>query len=160
MSLPEWAKWMARDNDGTLWVYSKKPEKYEDRDEWYLPAGVGKFDYIDDLSELNFPHIKWLDEEPTEVINMMTNHTQKGVEFDPIEPEHYNKGEIDLFEAAYRTRPFTEVRAILEFTAERYFKRDKQNRIEDIDKGIYVMRRLRAYEVLESEKAKLPQDAD
>lgn len=74
----------------------------------------------------------------------------------PIEPEHYNKGEIDLFEAAYRTRPFSEVRAIMEFTAERYFKRDKQNRIEDIDKGIYVMRRLREYEALELEKNSPP----
>ena len=70
----------------------------------------------------------------------------------PIEPEHYNKGEIDLFEAAYRTRPFSEVRAIMEFTAERYFKRDKQNRIEDIDKAIYTLQRLRVYEGLELEK--------
>lgn len=70
----------------------------------------------------------------------------------PIKPSHYRKGDIDLFESAYRTRPFSEVRAIMEFTAERYFKRDKQNRIEDIDKGIYVMQRLRAYEGLELEK--------
>ncbi len=69
-----------------------------------------------------------------------------------IEPEHYNKGEIDLFEAAYRTRPFNEVRAIMEFIAERYFKRDKNNRLEDIDKGIYVMQRLREYEEKEAVK--------
>ena len=71
----------------------------------------------------------------------------------PIKPEHYNKGETDLFEAAYRTRPFSEVRAIMEFTAERYFKRYKQNRLEDIDKGIYVMQRLREYEVLHAKEA-------
>lgn len=70
----------------------------------------------------------------------------------PIKPDHYRKGEIDLFEAAYRTRPFPEVRAIMEFTAERYFKRDKNNRLEDIDKGNYVMQRLREYEVLERNK--------
>ena len=70
----------------------------------------------------------------------------------PIKPDHYRKGEIDLFEAAYRTRPFNEVRAIMEFTAERYFKRDKNNRLEDIDKGIYVMQRLREYEEKEAER--------
>lgn len=75
----------------------------------------------------------------------------------PIKPEHYNKGEIDLFEAAYRTRPFNEVRAIMEFTAERYFKRDKNNRLEDIDKGIYVMQRLREYEALELNKEQADQ---
>ena len=64
----------------------------------------------------------------------------------PIEPEHYNKGEIDLYESAYRTRPFNETRAILEFVAERYMKRDKINRLEDLDKAIYTLQRLREYE--------------
>ena len=68
---------------------------------------------------------------------------------DPIEPEHYNKGEIDLFESAYRTRPFSEFRAIMEFIAERYLKRDKDNRIQDLDKAIYTLERLKEYEKLE-----------
>lgn len=70
---------------------------------------------------------------------------------DPIEPEHYNKGEIDLFEAAYRTRPFNEFRAIMEFIAERYMKRDKEDRIIDLDKAIYTLERLKEYEELEEE---------
>lgn len=145
MSLPEWAKWMARDNDGTLWMHSKKPEKLEERDEWYLPAGVGVFDFAGDLSRLKFPHVKWSDEEPTEIIN--TTLKEKGAEFNPIEPEHYNKGEIDLYESWYLTRPFSEFRAILESIAERYMKRDKNNRLEDIDKCIYTLQRLKEYEV-------------
>ena len=64
----------------------------------------------------------------------------------PIQPEHYRKGEVDLFEAAYRTRPFSEARAIMEFMAERCFERDKNNRLEDLDKAIYTLQRLREYE--------------
>lgn len=68
---------------------------------------------------------------------------------DPIEPSHYRKGEIDLYEAAYQTRPFNEFRAIMEFVAERYIKRDKDNRVEDINKAIYTLERLKEYEEME-----------
>ena len=64
----------------------------------------------------------------------------------PIEPKHYRKGEIDLYESWYRTRPFTEFRAIMESVAERYMKRDKLNRLEDLDKAIYTLQRLKEYE--------------
>ena len=73
-------------------------------------------------------------------------------ENDPIKPAHYNKGEIDLFESAYRTRPFNEFRAIMEFIAERYMKRDKHDRVEDINKSIETLTRLKEYEELESQK--------
>ena len=73
-------------------------------------------------------------------------------ERDAIQPPHYNKGEIDLFESAYRTRPFNEFRAIMEFIAERYMKRDKENRIEDLGKAIYTLERLKEYEELEEEE--------
>lgn len=63
-----------------------------------------------------------------------------------IEPKHYRKGEIDLYESWYRTRPFVEFRAIMESVAERYMKRDKFNRLEDLDKAIYTLQRLREYE--------------
>lgn len=72
----------------------------------------------------------------------------------PIKPEHYRKGEIDLYESWYRTRPFTEFRAIMESVAERYMKRDKINRLEDLDKAIYTLQRLKEYEALELEKAR------
>ena len=73
-------------------------------------------------------------------------HDRKLEEFDPIQPSHYRKGEIDLYESWYRTRPFTEFRAIMEAIAERYMKRDKNNRLEDLDKAIYTLQRLREYE--------------
>ena len=87
-----------------------------------------------------------------QLIERMSKRLQAG---DPIEPDHYNKGEIDLYESEYRPRPFNETRAILEFVAERYMKRDKINRLEDIDKAIYTLKRLRGYEVLELEKKNL-----
>ena len=71
---------------------------------------------------------------------------------DNIKPEHYRKGEIDLFESWYRTRPFNEVRAIMESVAERYMKRDKEDRILDIDKAVETLTRLKEYEEKEREK--------
>lgn len=70
---------------------------------------------------------------------------------DPIEPSHYRKGEIDLYESWYQTRPFNEFRAIMESIAERYMKRNKQNRLEDLDKCIYTLTRLKEYEQKERE---------
>lgn len=67
-------------------------------------------------------------------------------------PKHYKKGDIDLYESWYLTRPFDEFRAIMESIAERYMKRDKFNRIEDLDKAIYTITRLKEYELREMEK--------
>ena len=71
---------------------------------------------------------------------------------DNIKPEHYRKGEIDLFESWYRTRPFNEFRAIMESVAERYMKRDKEDRILDLNKAMETLERLKEYEERESEK--------
>ena len=72
---------------------------------------------------------------------------------DPIKPSHYRKGEIDLFESWYRTYPFNEFRAGMQMIAERYMKRDKHDRVEDIGKAMETLRRLKEYEEMEkSEK--------
>lgn len=75
-----------------------------------------------------------------------TGHLNGTPVMENIEPTHYRKGEIDLFESWYLTRPFNEFRAIMESIAERYLKRDKENRIEDLDKAIYTLDRLKGYE--------------
>ena len=71
---------------------------------------------------------------------------------DPIQPAHYRKGEIDLYESWYRTYPFNEFRAGMQMIAERYIKRDKDNRVEDINKAVYTLERLKEYEEMESEE--------
>ena len=71
---------------------------------------------------------------------------------DPIKPSHYRKGEIDLYESWYRTYPFNEFRAGMQMIAERYMKRDKNDRVEDINKAMETLRRLKEYEEKEREK--------
>ena len=73
-------------------------------------------------------------------------------ENDPIKPAHYKTGEIDLFESWYRTYPFNEFRAGMQMIAERYMKRDKHDRVEDINKSIETLTRLKEYGELESQK--------
>ena len=82
----------------------------------------------------------------SELEKIVAEKNKVDIPVDNIKPTHYRKGEIDLYEAAYRTRPFNEYRAIMEFIAERYIKRDKEDRVEDLEKGIYTLERLKEKE--------------
>ena len=54
--------WVARDEDGKLFLYLRKPEKKFGL--WVMPdLGI---DYIK-LSSKLFPEVQWSDEEPTRV---------------------------------------------------------------------------------------------
>lgn len=62
---------------------------------------------------------------------------------DPIKPAHYRTGEIDKYEAWYRQLPFNEYKSVMGAIAERYLWRDKENTLEDLDKAIYTIKRLK-----------------
>ena len=66
---------------------------------------------------------------------------------DNIKPEHYRKGEIDLYEAFSQIFPHNEYRAGMQMIAMRYMFRDKIDRVEDISKAIYSLERLREKEI-------------
>lgn len=69
-----------------------------------------------------------------------------------IKPKHYNEGGIDLIESWYLRYPFNEFKTGMVMYADRYFNRNKENRIQDMEKGLYVMKRLKEYEIRELEK--------
>lgn len=71
---------------------------------------------------------------------------------DPIKPTHYRQGTMDLFDAWHATLPFDQYKAVMVCIAERYMKRDKDNPIQDLDKAIYTLERLK--ERLEEDEAK------
>ena len=62
---------------------------------------------------------------------------------DPIKPDHYRQGNMDLFDAWHATLPFDHYKTVMVCIAERYMKRDKDNPIQDLDKAIYTLQRLR-----------------
>ena len=66
---------------------------------------------------------------------------------DNIKPEHYRKGEIDLYEAFSQIFPHNEYRAGMQMIAMRYMFRDKVDRVEDLNKSIYTLERLREKEI-------------
>lgn len=79
---------------------------------------------------------------------------------DNIKPEHYRTGEIDLYEAWYQTYPFDQYRAIMQAVAERYMRRDKNDRVEDLGKSIYTLERLKEKEIEHAKKnTKTPEEA-
>ena len=65
--IPEWVNWLARDNNGALYGYRKKP--VEGLDMWGVTGDSNDFEEVvvsfitDDLEY--YPQVKWNDEEPT-----------------------------------------------------------------------------------------------
>ena len=71
---------------------------------------------------------------------------------DNIKPEHYRKGEIDLYEAFSQIFPHNEYRAGMQMIAMRYMFRDKVDRVEDLNKAIYTLERLKEKETEHAKK--------
>lgn len=53
--------WVARDENGMLYLYIAKPKKYKSK--WYADSGS----YYTRICRELFPEVKWEDEEPTEL---------------------------------------------------------------------------------------------
>ena len=66
---------------------------------------------------------------------------------DNIRPDHYRKGEIDLYEAFSQIFPHNEYRAGMQMIAMRYMFRDKNDRVEDLKKAIYSLERLKEKDI-------------
>lgn len=71
---------------------------------------------------------------------------------DNIKPEHYRKGDIDLYEAFSQIFPHNEYRAGMQMIAMRYMFRDKNDRVEDLGKSIYTLERLKEKEIEHAKK--------
>ena len=71
---------------------------------------------------------------------------------DNIKPEHYRTGDIDLYEAFSQIFPHNEYRAGMQMIAMRYMFRDKNDRVEDLNKSIYTLERLKEKEIEHREK--------
>ena len=66
---------------------------------------------------------------------LMKYGRREGDNLDVIKPKHYYRGLDDLIEGWYRTQPWNEWRTSMVNLAERYFRRDKNDPVEDIEKG-------------------------
>ena len=71
---------------------------------------------------------------------------------DNIRPDHYRKGNVDLYEAFSQIFPHNEYRAGMQMIAMRYMFRDKIDRVEDIGKSIYTLERLKEKEIEHAKK--------
>ena len=79
---------------------------------------------------------------------------------DNIKPEHYRKGEIDLYEAFSQIFPHNEYRAGMQMIAMRYMFRDKIDRVEDLNKAMETLERLKEKEIEHAKKnTKTPKEA-
>ena len=135
---------------GDFWVL-KEMEEFLGKE-----ARIISTDNLDEQYMLDIDNERWgwTDEMLEPITDPLADKIEErnNKQNDPIKPKHYRKGEIDLYESWYRTYPFNEFRAGMQMIAERYMKRDKDNRIQDLEKAIYTLSRLKEYEELEEEK--------
>ena len=75
---------------------------------------------------------------------------------DNIKPGHYRKGEIDLYEAFSQIFPHNEYRAGMQMIAMRYMFRDKIDRVEDLNKAMETLGRLKQKEIEHAKKNTKP----
>ena len=115
----------------------------EDEEEWAFTDEM--------LEPIEDPLVKKIEERNSKPVKMILGENLLN-DNDPIKPSHYRKGEIDLFESWYRTYPFNEFKAGMQMIAERYMKRDKHDRVEDIKKSVETLTRLKEYEKMEKSK--------
>lgn len=66
--------WLARDKDGSLWLYPSVP--YREDDIWGCEWSSSKID------SHKFPSVKWEDDEPTEAYITLANEPQENKEID------------------------------------------------------------------------------
>ena len=57
-------KWIAKDRDGDLWIYTNKPKKEDDGHWRYCSSKSLSFEPLDIFKNSLFTEIKWEDEEP------------------------------------------------------------------------------------------------
>ena len=62
--------WVARDNDGSLYMYTDKPQKSRD---YWNSTKVGYLKLDDSL----FPEVQWSDEEPKEIRLSIRDNMEK-----------------------------------------------------------------------------------
>lgn len=139
MNLPEWARYVARDKGGSLWIYEEKPTN---------PHG-GFWETGGNFKKIPrglFPDVKWSDAEPTELTP---------AEDSIIKPNHYlNEDGQDLIEVWYHRYPFHVFEAVLDCIAERYeFRAERKNGDEDLRKADEVRKRKAEYVKRNKEQA-------
>ena len=71
---------------------------------------------------------------------------------DNIKPKHYRTGEIDLYEAFSQIFPHNEYRAGMQMIAMRYMFRNKIDRVEDLNKAMETLERLKEKEIEHRDK--------
>ena len=113
--LPSWAKWLARDKDGELWVYEYTPCKY--RKAWFASGDCCKVT----MDSRMFDQIKWTDNEATSIVDLK-----------------FNKANIDSFDIETLSTPIDKY--IADLTKELYLKGEVANiEVQGTGEGDYMV---------------------
>lgn len=135
--IPDWARWIARDKSGVLWVYKIKP--FKSGGYWNSVDG----DLNDDIHDPEdiYSFIKWEDERPWDVIaaNMYADSKSDNIN----KPTHYHKNGIDVIGFAEAQFSKEEQKGFHRINAIKYITRyDRKNGVEDLNKAKFYIDKL------------------
>lgn len=137
--IPDWARWIARDEDGSLAVFRLKPEKQIELDSWNA-GGVNEEVYD---PEDYFSLVKWEDKEPHPVFPI-TKEDYDLIEEDNVnKPTHYHKNGIDVIGFSEAQFSKEEQKGFHRINAIKYITRyDRKNGVEDLRKAKFYIDKL------------------
>ena len=145
--IPGWAKWIARDKNGRLYVYEVKPSKNDEGWFSYIAQGIRGGDCREVADYPIFKNVRWEDEEPTPV-NLGIEDAFQFKSSSSIEPTHYKRNGKDLIESWKERMSEDQFRESMKTHIDKYVWRyNKKNGVEDLDKATEFIRRLKEWEL-------------
>ena len=138
--------WIARDGNGLLHAFEKKPKKTHG---YWMNTNDGEIRQLDKNYSI-FNRIKWEDEEPTRFINWDEYKTGNVIQIS----YYRDAGNDDLIAKWHKTAPNFEAFAFAMYThVDKYVYRHlEKNGVQDLDKASEYIRRLKEYEEERNER--------
>lgn len=145
MKIDDKYKWLARDKDGNLCAFKKRPIKGENY--WSVEVMGDGFRYIAKKEDV-YPFIKWKDEEPCHI--QEANQIVGSEEFNLLntvdnvnKPTHYHSGNIDVIKFSEENFSKEEQKGFHRINAIKYITRyDRKNGVEDLNKAKFYIDKL------------------
>ena len=127
--LPEWANWIARNDDGNLFAFKRKPSRGK---EGVLSGWLfgGECAYISEVDS-TYAHVKWTDEEPTSVATLSKTETVN-------HPDHYQGNKYEAIDIIEDYNLNFHLGNVIKYV----LRADKKNnRVEDLKKAAWYLNR-------------------
>ncbi len=132
--------WVAKDEDGEVCCYDKKPCKSYDT--WDVLI-IGDISEIINLKDDSF--VSWKDEEPTKIVELLKEYEiENGNKCDNIKPSHYNIHEFECFEEMQMIYGTEALITFCKLNVHKYrYRFSAKNKEEDLQKANEYLKKIK-----------------